>query len=183
MTAVVEDEKLIGDEDTKGEESKGSDDDDDEDSKSRDFTKFTDKHKEIADFINANEDFKKAELGVEVSPNLVKAIFALRTDFNNTPEAVAAREERKKRREEEAKKYAGLTAEQIKAQKAADRAQKQADKLQARLTEALAKAQALREGKDASGEDIAAAVEAEQANTEAEKPAEAKRTIGRGAKK
>ena len=178
MTAVVEENTaVVEDEDTKGAASESDNDDDDDDSKSRDFTKHTEKHKQIADFINANEDFKKAELGVEVTGNLVKAIFALRTDFNNTPEQKAAREERKKRREEEAKKYEGLTPEQIKAQKAADRAQKQADKLQERLQEALAKAQRLREGKDATGEDVAAAVEAQQGDAETAKPE--KRTIGR----
>ncbi|AKU45367.1 hypothetical protein MADRUGA_77 [Mycobacterium phage Madruga] len=179
MTAVADDVQLI-DEDTKGAVAgSDSDDDDDEDSKSRDFTKFTAKHEQIAKFINSNEDFRKA-FGDEltVSPGLVKAVFALRTDFNNTPEQVAAREERRKRREEEKKKYEGLTPEQIKAQKAADRAEKQAARLQERLQAALAKAQALREGKDASGEDIAAAVAADLGEVSEDKPA-AKRKIGR----
>ena len=176
MTAVVEDEvTVVEDEDTTG-AADASDGDDDEDSKSRDFTKFTKKHEEIAAFINANEDYVKA--GLEpLTAGQVKAAFALRTDFNKTPEALAAAAERKAKREAEKEKYAGLTAEQIKTEKAAARAEEQAKKLQARVQAALAKAQAIREGKDASGEDVAAAVEAEQGETPAEAP---KRRIGRG---
>ena len=166
-TVVVEDENTAG----AVEPSEG--DEDEDDSKSRDFTKFTPKHEQIAAFINANADFQKAGLP-SVSAGLVKAVFALRTDFNKTPEAVAAAAARKAVREAQKEKYAGLTPEQIKVQKAADRADAQAAKLQARLDAALAKAQALRDGTDASGEDIAAAVEAEQ---ESQEPA--KRTIGR----
>ena len=176
MTAVVED--------TKG--AAVTDDDDDDDAvegesaedkakRERDFTKFTKKHEEIAAFINANEDYVKA--GLEpLAAGQVKAAFALRTDFNKTPEALAAAAERKAKREAEKAKYAGLTPEQIKAEKAAARAEEQANKLQARVQAALAKAQAIREGKDASGEDVAAAVEAEQGETPAEAP---KRRIGR----
>lgn len=178
MTATIEDDKVaaVEAEDTKGKaQSDSDDDDDDEDSKSRDFTKFTKTHEELAAYINGNEDFLKAELG-EVSPGLVKAVFALRTDFNNTPERKAAAAERKRKREEEKQKYAGLTAEEIKAIKAYDKAQEQQAKLKARVDEALAKAAALRESKDASGADVAAAVNADQGKADA--PAQ-KKTIGR----
>lgn len=177
MTATIEETApVVEDEDTKGAESDSTDDDDDDkDGRSRDFSKCTEKHKELAEFINQNEDFKKADLGVEVTGNLVKAVLALRTDFTNTPEQIAARAERKRIREMEKQKYAGLSPEQIKAAKAAERAQKQAEKLQQRYEEALAKAQALREGRDASGEDVAAAVEAAVGDS---KP-EPKRKIGR----
>ena len=180
MTAVVEDEVTAvveGEENTAG-ETEGTEDGDDEDSKSRDFTKFTKKHEDIAAFINANEDYLKA--GLEpLTAGQVKAAFALRTDFNKTPEALAAAAERKAKREAEKAKYAGLTPEEIKKEKAAARAEEQANKLQARVQAALAKAQAIREGKDASGEDVAAAVEAEQGETPAEAP---KKRIGRSTK-
>lgn len=176
MTAVIEDEVTtapVEDENTTGE---GTDEDGDEDSKSRDFTKFTKKHEEIAAFINADEDFVKAGLG-SVTAGQVKAILALRTDFNKTPEALASAAERKAKREAEKEKYAGLTSEQIKAEKAAAKAEEQAQKLQARVQAALDKAKAIREGKDASGEDVAAAVQAEQGETEVAETM--KRRIGR----
>ena len=137
----------------------------------RDFTKFREQHKELADFVNEHSDL------APVTPNQVKAILTLRSDFNNTPEQVAKREERKRELEEEKKKYEGMTDEQIKAAKAADRVEKQDAKMEARIQEARAKAQALREGKDASGTDLAAQVESEQ--TGAGDTEGGKRRIGR----
>lgn len=137
--------------------------------KSRDFTKFRPAHQELADYVNANSGLDP------VTPNQVKAILALRSDFANSPEQKAAREERKAKLAAEKERFAGLTAEEIKAERAARRAEAQAAKLQARVAEALAKAQALREGKDATGEDIAAAVEAEVGDGGDEK----KRRFGR----
>lgn len=167
MTAVIEDQQVVEDDSTQTVA------DTSHDSKSRDFTKFTEKHQELADYINANADFVKAELDA-VTPGQVKAFLALRAEFSNTPEVKAAREARKIQLEEEKKLYAGLTAEEIKAEKAAKRAEAQAAKLQARVQEALAKAQAIREGKDASGEDVAAAVDAAVGDD-----SEGKRRIGR----
>jgi len=131
----------------------------------RDFTKFTDDHQGLANFVNADPKF--VEAGIEsVTPNQVKAILALRTDYNDTPERKALKEERKAAREAEKAEFAGMDPEQVKAEKAARRAEKQAEKMQARVAEALAKAQAIREGRDASGADLAAAVEAQQNGAE-----------------
>lgn len=123
----------------------------------RDFTKFRPSHQELADYVNQHSGLDP------VTPNQVKAILSLRIDFNNMPEQIEKRNERKTAREAEKAKYAGMSAEQIKAQRAADRAEKQAAKLEARVAEAKAKAEALRSSANASGEDLIAAVEAAQA--------------------
>lgn len=170
MTAVFEDQQVEVDDDAQVATDAS---DASEDGKSRDFSKFTEKHKELADYINAHPDYLKAGLP-PVTPNQVKAAFTLRTEFNNTPEVRAAREARKLQLAEEKKLYAGLTQEEIKAEKAAKRAEAQAAKLQARVQAALEKAKAIREGKDASGEDIAAAVDAAVSDDSGEK-----RRIGR----
>ena len=122
----------------------------------RDFTKFRPSHQELADYVNKHSGLEP------ITANQVKALLALRIDFNNLPEQIAKRDERKAEREAARTKYDGLTAEQIKAQKAADRAERQAAKLEARVAEAKAKAEALRSSATASGEDLAAAVEAAQ---------------------
>lgn len=160
MTAVMEDQQVVESDDSTQTDGR----------KSRDFSKFTEKHQELADYINSHPDVVSAGIPA-ITPNQVKAAFALRGEFNDTPEVKAAREERRKQREEEKKQFAGMTPEEIKAEKAAKRAEAQAAKLEARVKEALAKAQAIREGKDASGEDVAAAVEAKQDDS--------KRKIGR----
>ena len=122
----------------------------------RDFTKFRPSHQELADYVNMHSGL------APITPNQVKALLALRVDFNNLPEQIAKRDERKQQREAEKSKYAGMSPEQVKAQRAADRAEKQAAKLEARVAEAKAKAEALRSSVTASGEDLAAAVEAAQ---------------------
>lgn len=177
MTAVVEETTVapVEEENTTGE---GQTEGDDEDSKSRDFTKFTPKHEEIAAYINANEDYQKAGLA-PLTAGQVKAAFALRTDFNKTPEALAAAAERKAKRDAEKAKYEGMTAEEIKKEKAATRAEDQVKKLQERINAALAKAEAIRSGSDASGADVAAAVQAEQGEVPSESDAAPKRRIGR----
>lgn len=139
----------------------------------RDFTKFRPSHEELADFINNHPEWKAAEQG-DVTPNQVKAILALKTDFNDTPEKRAEREARKRELEEEKKLFAGMTPEQIAQEKAARKAEKQAEKLQAKIDEARKRAEELRSGKAASGADLAAAVEANQGD--------AKRTLGRSKK-
>lgn len=144
----------------------------------RDFTKFRPNHQELADFVNMHSGLDP------VTPNQVKAILALRIDFNNLPEQVEKREARKIEREAEKRKFEGMNSEQIKAAKAADRAERQAAKLEARVLEAKAKAEALRSSVTASGEDLAAAVEAAQAMPEAPEemmptPDAGKRRIGR----
>lgn len=142
----------------------------------RDFTKFRPSHQELADFVNMHSGLDP------VTPNQVKAILALRIDFNNLPEQMEKRQARKMEREEQKRKFAGMNAEQIKAAKAADRAEKQAAKLEARVAEAKAKAEALRSSVTASGEDLAAAVEAAQATDMVDMTAgetQGKRRIGR----
>lgn len=142
----------------------------------RDFTKFRPAHQQLADYVNAHSGLEP------ITPNQVKALLALRIDFNNLPEQIAMREARKTEREAEKAKYAGLSAEQVKAQRAADRAEKQAEKLEARVAEAKAKAEALRSSVTATGEDLAAAVEAAQATDEGDMAAgdnQGKRRIGR----
>ena len=138
----------------------------------RDFSKFRPAHQELADYVNQHSGLDP------ISPNQVKALLALRIDFNKLPEQIAKRVERKAEREAEKSKYAGLTAEQVKAQRAADRAERQAARLEARVAEAKAKAEALRSSATASGEDLAAAVEAAQAESPQD-AGEGKRRIGR----
>jgi len=141
----------------------------------RDFTKFRPSHQELADFVNENSGLDP------ITPNQVKALLALRIDFNNLPEQIAKRDERKTEREAAKTKYSGMSPEQVKAAKAAERAERQAVKLEARVAEAKAKAEALRSSVTASGEDLAAAVEAAQATTPEsdEDSGEGKRRIGR----
>ena len=171
MTVTDEsvDVSVESDEDTTAADTQHDDDNDDDEGgrgrkKDRDFTKFREMHQELADFVNLNSGLEP------VTPNQVKAILTLRSDFNDTPEQAAKRAEAKRRRDEEAKKYEGLTAEQIKAAKAADRVEKQAEKLEKRLAEAREKARLIREGKEATGEDIAAAVAAAQNGTAEAEP-------------
>lgn len=147
----------------------------DSNKRERDFTKFRPSHEELAKFINEHPEWKAAELG-DVSPNVVKAVLALKTDFNDTPEKRAEREARKRELEEEKKLFEGMTAEQIAQEKAARKAEKQAEKLEAKIREAREKAEAIRSGKVATGADLAAAVEAQQAEG-------GKRTLGRSGQK
>jgi hypothetical protein len=74
--------------------------------RAHDFTKFRDFHQEVADYVNARSGLDP------VSPNQVKAVLLLRTDFANTPEQIAAREASKAALEAEKKRYAGLTEDQ-----------------------------------------------------------------------
>lgn len=122
----------------------------------RDFTKFRPAHQQLADYVNQHSGLEP------ITPNQVKALLALRIDFNNLPEQVEMRKVRKAEREAEKQKYAGMSAEQVKAQRAADRAEKQAAKLEARVAEARAKAEALRSSTTMDGSDLIAAVEAAQ---------------------
>ena len=131
----------------------------------RDFTKFRPAHQELADYINANSGLDP------VTPNQVKAMLALRVDFAKLPEQVEARAARKTARAAAKSRYEGLSPEQIKAAKAAERAERQAARL-----EAKAKAEALRSSSTASGEDVAAAVVAAQSD---EGESSEKRRIGR----
>lgn len=131
----------------------------------RDFSKFTEKHKELADFVNADEDVRKAELG-PVTPNQVKAILALRTDWGNSPEQAAERAQRKAEREAEKAQYEGLDADQIKLVKQAKKAEADAEKMEKRIAEAREKAAQFRAAAAGSGEDLAAVVKAQEAETE-----------------
>ena len=131
----------------------------------RDFSKFRENHKELADFINAHPEYVASELAA-LEPGQVKAVLALRADFNKLPEQVAARAERKKEIEAEKAKFAGLSPEQIKATKAADRAEKQAQKMREKAEEAMRKAEALKAAASGSAADLAAAVQAQTGESE-----------------
>lgn len=124
-------------------------------SRDRDFTKVRELHKELAEYINANSGLEA------LTPNQVKAVLYLRTDFNNTPEQVAKRDERKARKAAEEQRYAGLNDEQKKARKAAERANEQAAKMAERARKAQEDADRLLADANA-GEDIASQVEAAQ---------------------
>lgn len=121
----------------------------------RDFNKVNDQQEQLAAYVNANSGLDP------VSANQVKAVLALRGDFSQLPEQVAVREQRAAERKAAEQKYAGLSPEQIKAVKAADRAEKHADKLAARAKEEADKAKALREAATGDGASLAAAVEAQ----------------------
>ena len=130
----------------------------------RDFTKYRPAHQELADYVNARSGLDP------ISPNQVKALLALRTDFNNTPEIREQREARKIELAAEKAKFNGMTDAQIKAEKAARRADAQAKKLLERVAEAQAKAEALRNAQAASGEDLASAVESAQNGEDSKRP-------------
>lgn len=122
----------------------------------RDFTKVSPLHEDLANYVNANSGLPP------VSAHQIKAILALRTEFSNSDEQKARREERKAARLAAQSKYAGMSDEQKKAAKAAERAAREAARLEARVAEAKAKAAALANAAAGSGEDLAAAVEADQ---------------------
>jgi hypothetical protein len=124
--------------------------------RAHDFTKFRDFHQEVADYVNARSGLDP------VSPNQVKAVLLLRTDFANTPEQIAAREASKAALEAEKKRYAGLTEDQVKKVKAAQKAAEQAERFQKRAQEQIDLAKKLAEEAEGSGTDLAAAVEAQQ---------------------
>lgn len=167
MTAVIEDTtpdttEVEGDNET-AEQKKA---------RERDFSKHTDKHADLAEFVNADEDFVKAGLD-KVSPGQVKAILALRTDWGNSPAQAEERAARKAQRDAEAKQYEGKTPEQIKALKAAKRLNEQEAKLQKRIDEARAKAKEFETAAAGNGEDLAALVADKES-----KPASKKPTVG-----
>lgn len=145
-------------------------------SRGSDFSKIRPYHEELAAYINANSGLDP------VTPNQVKAVLKLRTDYGNTDEAKAAREQRKAERAAEQAKYEGMTDEQKKNAKAANRAQAQADRLAAKAQEAIARAQQLRNAAAGSGEDLQAVVESNQngSDTESADPDEAEEPRRRG---
>jgi hypothetical protein len=134
----------------------------------RDFSKSSEHYDQLAEFINTNPDYIAAGL-TAIKPLQVKAILALKTDFANQPELKAARDAAKAKRDEEAKKYEGMSEEQIKAHKAAARAEAQVNKHLAKADEARKKAEELKAAASGSGEDLAAVVGAAQNGAE-EKP-------------
>ena len=166
MTAVL-------DHDTSAETTPEGETDEQKKARERDFSKFTEKHQELADFVNADSDFQKAEL-TNVTANQVKAILALRTDWGNSPEQAEARAARKAAKEEEAKQYEGLNPEQIKLLKQAKTAEAQEAKLQKRIDEAKDKAAKFRAAANGSGEDLAAIVAEQEAAAEKPKRGRAK---------
>lgn len=146
--------------------------------RTRDFTKSNEHYDELAAFINSHPDWVSADLG-SISPLQVKAALALKADFAATPEVIAAREARKAEREAEKQKYAGLTDDQIKIAKAADRATVQYEKLQAKAEEARAKAEGLKAQATGSAEDLQAVVESEQGGEAVEEAPAKKRGLRR----
>jgi superfamily II RNA helicase len=133
--------------------------------RTRDFTKSSEHYDDLAEFVNSHKDWVEAELG-SVTPLQVKAILALKTDFNDQPEQVAKREQRKAEREAEKAQFAGMTDDQIKALKAQRKAQEQYDKLQAKANEALEKANKLAAAASGSAEDLQAVVEGDQSESD-----------------
>ena len=143
----------------------------------RDFTKSSEHYDALAEYINANSGLDP------ISPLQVKAALALKTDFSNLPEQKEARDQRKAEREAEARKYEGMSEDQIKAAKAAKRVQTQAEKLAQRAKEALEKAQKLQNAAAGSGEDLAAFVESQNAKAAEAESAEPKKRRGIGRRK
>jgi hypothetical protein len=141
----------------------------------RDFTKVRPYHEQLAEFVNARSGLDA------VTPNQIKAILALRTDYGNTDEAKAARAARAAERKAEAEKYAGMTDAQKTAAKASKRAQDQAERLQKKADEAIARAQKLALEASGSGEDLQQVIQSAQngdeTNTETE-PAKGRRGLG-----
>lgn len=107
--------------------------------KDRDFTKVNEQHVRLAEFMNKESGLSP------VKPNHVKAMLALQKDFATSPEEVnrraelkASREKAKAEKETKAARYAGLTDDQRKALKKAERLQAAAHKAKAEM-EALFK--------------------------------------------
>lgn len=121
----------------------------------RDFSKVRKLHTDLAAYVNEHSGLDP------VSANQVKAILYLRPDFNNTPEQESERAVRAQKKAAEDARYAGLTDEQKKARKAADRATATAEKMAARAKQAQDDADRLLAQAN-SGEDIAGQVEAQQ---------------------
>lgn len=177
MTAVLDDETVAVDNAVEGEDAPKKRGPKPGTKRERNFQNASEMHADLAAFVNTHPEYISAGLS-PVTAEQVRAVLVLRSDFGNTPEIQSKREARKAARALEKEKYAGLTDDQIKAQKAADRAEKQAAKLQERIDAIKAKAEALRNGTEASGADLVAAVESDQADAEgSEKP---KRRFGRG---
>ena len=146
----------------------------------RDFTKFVQRHQDLADFINAHEAFQAAGLP-EVTPNVVKVVQLLAEDFRNTPEQIAARKQREQERKNEEKEFQGLDPEEIKELKAANRKAKQLAEVQERRQALLDKARQIRESNEASGEDLETASQADsETDSETESGASEPGKRGRG---
>lgn len=139
----------------------------------RDFTKFNDLHQGLADYVNEHSGLDP------ITPNQVKALLTLRVDFAKLPAQIEQRNLRKAQRQAQKTKYDGMTPEQIKSAKAAERAERHAERLEARVAAAKAKVEELRQAATASGSDLAAAVEAAQHQAVEEENTSSKRRLGR----
>lgn len=97
--------------------------------KDRDFTMASDQHKRLADFVN-----KKSGLA-PLDPTHIKAVLALKTDFDMSAAEVKRREKtraaREAAREQVAAQYEGMNDNQIKAVKRAARAAAKAEQAKA----------------------------------------------------
>lgn len=143
--------------------------------RSRDFSKVSELHTDLADYVNAHSGLEP------VTASQVKALLYLRPDFNKTPEQAEKSAARAARQEIEKARYAGLTDDQKKARKAAERANEQASKFAERARKAQEDADRLLSQAN-PGEDIASQVEAAQQTPEPEVPADSEerpRRIGR----
>jgi hypothetical protein len=134
----------------------------------RDFTKTAQRHQDLADFINASDAYAASGLP-PITANVIKAVQLLTEDFRNQPEQVEARKTREAERKAEEAQYAGLSAEEKKELRAADRRAKNLQDAVAKRDALLAKAKEIREAASASGADIASAVESESEDSEPEK--------------
>ena len=105
----------------------------------RDFTKVSQRHEELAAFINAHSGLDP------ISANVVKAVQLLSVDYTNTDEAKASREAAKAARKEAEKQYAGLSDDEKKEIRAAERKMARLSELEARRQELLDKAKAAQE--------------------------------------
>lgn len=140
----------------------------------RDFSTVVERHKILAAFINEHSKLDP------ITPNQLKAVQLLSEDYRNSPEQVEARKKREAERQAEEAEFAGLDEDEKKELKAANRKAKQLAEVEARREELLAKARAIRESAEASGEDLASTVESETASGEQEP---GKRRIGAGSRR
>lgn len=134
----------------------------------RDFTKAAQRHQDLADFINAHPAYVASGLP-PITPVVIKAVQLLTEDYRNTDEQKAARKAREEKRREEEKAFAGLSPEDVKDLKAANRKLESLEKAAEKRDAILARAAAAREAAEASGEDLAAVVESESDDSEPEK--------------
>ena len=139
----------------------------------RDFTKVSQRHEKLAEYINANSGLDP------ISANVVKAVQLLAADYSHTDEAQAEREAAKAAKAEAEKQYAGLSEEDKKELRKAERAAaKYADAVATRERLLALSAEARESSPDEESSDSDSDAEAEAASGEVE-PGRRGRRIGR----